>query len=182
MKKRNDNPFGNEFIISFAGLNQGKHYFDFKINEKFFEQYNNDEITSAQFEVNIEMVTQSTVLTLNFDINGLIRVPCDRCADTIEVPIYTTSELIVKLGSSEQVDNDDVLALPLGETEINVANHIYEYVVLALPARRVHPDDENGNSGCDPETIKKLEELNVKPETEEIDPRWEKLKALKFKN
>jgi uncharacterized metal-binding protein YceD (DUF177 family) len=182
MKKRNDNPFGDEFKISFAGLNQGKHFFDFTINQKFFESFNTDEITSGKFEVNIELVKQSTMLALGFDINGIINVPCDRCGEVIDVPMHTNNELIVKLNSSAADENDDVIALPIGETQIDVSHFIYEYIVLGLPARRVHPDDEDGNQRCDPEVLKKLDELKAKAAQKETDPRWEKLKALKFKN
>jgi hypothetical protein len=46
----------------------------------------------------------------------------------------------------------------------------------------VHPDKKGKNS-CNKEMLKKLEEIALKEEEEKrTDPRWEKLKQLKFKN
>jgi len=45
-----------------------------------------------------------------------------------------------------------------------------------LPIKKVHPEDNDGNSTCNPKVIKKLEELeNQNP----IDSRWNELKKLK---
>ena len=49
--------------------------------------------------------------------------------------------------------------------------------MLALPIKRVHPDDKNGKSTCDPVMLKKLEELIIDEETD-TDPRWDELKKL----
>jgi uncharacterized metal-binding protein YceD (DUF177 family) len=56
---------------------------------------------------------------------------------------------------------------------------LYEYIHLLLPIRRVHPEDDQGNSRCDPEIIRKLKELS---ESHMPDPRWEALNQLKKKN
>jgi len=55
--------------------------------------------------------------------------------------------------------------------------HIYEFIHLALPIRRVHPDDKKGNSTCDPIMLKKLEELVIDEDVDN-DPRWDELKRL----
>jgi uncharacterized metal-binding protein YceD (DUF177 family) len=52
--------------------------------------------------------------------------------------------------------------------------------MLALPIRKIHPDDSNGNSTCDPVMLKKLEDLRV--EESENDPRWDELKKLMNNN
>jgi hypothetical protein len=41
--------------------------------------------------------------------------------------------------------------------------------------RLLHPDDENGNSTCDPEMLRLLEAMTP---TESVDPRWEALRKL----
>jgi uncharacterized metal-binding protein YceD (DUF177 family) len=54
--------------------------------------------------------------------------------------------------------------------------------VLALPVRRVHPDLDNGKSGCNTRMMEKLEKHIVSGETERTDPRWDELKKLMDKN
>ncbi len=52
---------------------------------------------------------------------------------------------------------------------------------LALPLKRIHPDDDHGRSTCDPEMIRKLEDHLVAGE-EESDARWDELKKLSENN
>jgi len=44
-----------------------------------------------------------------------------------------------------------------------------------VPLRRVHPDDSNGHSLCNPEVLKILK---AHSEEKAIDIRWNKLKEL----
>jgi uncharacterized metal-binding protein YceD (DUF177 family) len=61
---------------------------------------------------------------------------------------------------------------------------MYEYIVLSLPVQRIHPDDENGRSGCDPDMLEKLKALTAKELNLEnqADPRWDALKGIIEKN
>ena len=74
------------------------------------------------------------------------------------------------------------MIIPHGEYQINVAQYIYELIVLALPAKKVHPGIEDGSLKS--EILNKLEELRPKEQTKEIknteetDPRWNNLKKL----
>jgi uncharacterized metal-binding protein YceD (DUF177 family) len=69
-----------------------------------------------------------------------------------------------------------------GEFEIDIAQYIYEMIVLSVPLRRVHPGIKDGSLKT--EALTKLNELTVKEqkkehkEEENIDPRWDKLKQL----
>ena len=74
-----------------------------------------------------------------------------------------------------------LLLLPADEHELDLKQYIYEYIHLALPIKRVHPDDKNGKSTCDPEMLKKLKEHIVNNENEN-DPRWDELKKLMNNN
>ena len=50
------------------------------------------------------------------------------------------------------------MIIPHGEYQINVAQFIYELVVLAMPAKKVHPGIEDGTLQSD--ILIKLEELS----------------------
>jgi len=68
-----------------------------------------------------------------------------------------------------------VVVIPETEYTFDLAPYLYEFIHLALPVRLIHPDDENGNSTCDPDMLRRLEKLIP---TETIDPRWEALRKL----
>ena len=66
-----------------------------------------------------------------------------------------------------------------------MAQYIYEGIVLAVPAKRIHPGIEDGSLSSD--ALERLEALSPGQSNEEesnkaIDPRWDKLKKLKNNN
>src|SRR5690606_41919015 len=92
-----------------------------------------------------------------------------------------TFDLVVKFGDEYNDENEDILIIPHGEYEINVAQYIYELIILSMPAKRIHPGIADGTLQSD--ILKKLEELDrkgleEKEKTEDIDPRWNTLKKL----
>jgi uncharacterized metal-binding protein YceD (DUF177 family) len=85
---------------------------------------------------------------------------------------------VVKFGSLENHDDDEILILPHGSHEIQVAHYIYEMIVLSLPQKKVHPGIADGSLKS--EILEKLKDLEPQenPPSEHIDPRWNKLKDL----
>jgi len=122
---------------------------------------------------------KATLLNLNFKAIGSVEVSCDVTDEYFDFPIDTSFDWIVKFGDEYNNDNDEILIIPHGSYEIDVAQPIYEMIVLAIPAKIVHPGIKDGT--LDSDILIKLEELQPKerllPE-EESDPRWNKLKDL----
>ena len=57
----------------------------------------------------------------------------------------------------------------------------YEYIHLALPIKRIHPDDKKGRSTCNPVMIRKLEDHLI-ADDDKTDPRWDELRKLTGNN
>ena len=166
------------YIVPFVGLSVGKHEYNFEIGEKFFENIDYSEVTKAAIAVDLVLHKQAAMLMLEFHIHGTVNVMCDRCADYFDLPIDSKQQLIMKIGGEYDKDSDEIVAISNTEYEIDLAPYLYEYIILALPYRRIHPDNEQGESSCDKEVIKKLEEISIQNK-KVIDPRWESLKNFK---
>jgi uncharacterized metal-binding protein YceD (DUF177 family) len=173
----------NEFLIPFIGLKLGKHQFEYQINKAFFESFDYDEFESADIKVSVVFDKKNTMLELNFKHKGTIHVPCDLTNEMFDFPIKGKLKVIVQFGEEYNDDNDELLILPHGEHEINIAQIIYEMIALSIPFRKVHPGVKDGT--LDSEALRKLNELRVEEIKEEnkntednIDPRWDKLKQL----
>ena len=173
----------NEFLIPFIGLKLGKHQFEYQINKAFFESFDYDEFESADIKVSVVFDKKNTMLELNFKHKGTIHVPCDLTNEMFDFPIKGKLKVIVQFGEEYNDDNDELLILPHGEHEINIAQIIYEMIALSIPFRKVHPGVKDGT--LDSEALRKLNELRVeevkkdnKNTEENIDPRWDKLKQL----
>ncbi|MFL9843251.1 YceD family protein [Flavobacterium rhizosphaerae] len=170
-----------EFLIPFVGLKQGKHQFEFNVDKTFFDAFNFDEYNDVNVKVQLVLEKGSTMMELNFKHKGTVNVPCDVTNEDFDLPIKGKLRLIVKFGDEYNDDNDEILILPHGEYQVNVAQYIYEMIVLSVPTKRVHPGISKGTVGAG--ILHKLEELAPKEQHEEkeeekTDPRWDGLKKL----
>jgi uncharacterized metal-binding protein YceD (DUF177 family) len=170
----------NEFLIPFVGLKLGKHQFEYQINKKFFDHFEYDEFENANIKVNVVLEKKSTMLELNFKHKGTINVPCDLTSEDFDLPVKGSLKLIVRFGEEYNDDNEELLILPFAEFQIDVAQFIYEMIVLSIPLRKVHPGVKDGS--LQSEALTKLNEINVKEheevKQEQTDPRWDTLKKL----
>ncbi|WMI69089.1 DUF177 domain-containing protein [Mangrovimonas sp. YM274] len=170
-----------EYTIQFVGLKVGKHHFDYQIDNKFFEHFEYEEFNDVNIDTHLDFEKKSTLMELHFSVEGTVNVNCDVTNEPFDQDIKGHFDLVVKFGEDYNDEYEDILILPHGEYELNVAQYIYELIILSVPAKRVHPGVMDGSLQSD--VLKKLEELSPKGEketktSEEIDPRWNTLKKL----
>jgi uncharacterized metal-binding protein YceD (DUF177 family) len=174
-----------KYEIPFKGLKEGEHEFDFKLDNKFFEQFENSEVKKGQLDATVLLTRQSTMLILDMAVKGKVELMCDRCLDNYMQDVENNSRLIIKFGQEAEELSDEIVVIEAEDYQINVAHYLYELVILGLPIKHVHPTDENGNSDCDPEMVDKLEEYLLDDEEAQeaqeepiVDERWSELKKL----
>ncbi|AUC21001.1 MULTISPECIES: DUF177 domain-containing protein [Polaribacter] len=167
-----------EFDIQFVGLKEGIHLFEYEINNTFFSVFNFDEFESSSIKISLNFIKKSTLLELTFTANGFVEVPCDVSNELYKQDVQAVLPLVVNFGPEFNDENEEILILPHEAYEFNVAQFIYEMIVLSVPNKRVHPGVLDGT--MDSEALNKLRELEIKEvkTVEETDPRWDKLKNL----
>lgn len=177
-----------EFDISFIGLKEGIHQFEYTIDKKFFDFFNYDEFYDANVKVKVSFLKNTTIFELDFAFFGWVEVACDVTTELFHQPIEADIHLIVKFGDEYNDENEELLIIPHSENKMNVAQYIYEAIVLAVPIKRVHPGVIDGSLHS--EVLEKLKEFEIKDEdqeeeqqenkTKESDPRWNKLKNIQI--
>ena len=168
------------YSIPFSGLKQGKHKFDYTIDNTFFESFEYNEFNNAAINVAVELNKMSTMLELEMKANGIVNVNCDVSSEPYDQDISSELELVVKFGDEFNDENEEILIIPHGEHQVNIAQYIYEMLVLAVPSKRVHPGVLDGT--LQSKAVDKLNELQPREEKEnkeDTDPRWDALKKLK---
>ncbi len=172
-----------QFSIRFAGLPEGMHAFDFELNRDFFtEYYSENEFSDALVSVHIDAERTSTVLILDLQISGFVTVECDRCLDPCQVDIETDQTLIFSSAGEHHYpvkDDDSIVEISAETDEVILNSYLYDFVLLALPLRRVHDELDPEHSACNREMLERIDNLQIKHTD---DPRWEKLKKLKTDN
>lgn len=168
----------NDFVVKYKDMENGIHNLEYRIDQDFFDEFEDDSILDASIKVKVEFNNQPYGLEFVFDIDGKVKVECDRCLEEFFMPIQTQELLKVRFGeqATDSFEADDEIVLLEEDTQIDLKQHIYEFIILSMPQRRVHPEDKNGNSLCNPAMIDALDSVNdVDPSN---DPRWDKLKDL----
>ena len=170
-----------KYRIHFRQLDLGRHHFQFDIEDRFFSFFEKSEIQEGTLTAQVELLKEERLTTLNVTIEGEVKVKCDRCLDYFMHPLNFSGTLYLKPEEEAWDDKDrvDVILVAADESEVQLAQYFYESILLSLPLKRVHPDDEEGNSTCDPEMLELLDQHQ--DEEQEIDPRWEKLKNIHVK-
>lgn len=169
-----------EFVINFGNLGEGEHEFEYRIEDSFFQKFEHARIHRGDVEVLVVVEKQENMILLDFTMEGALTLACDRCLEDLEVEMESFNELIVKFGDVKEMEevSEDVIMLPAKENEIDISRFIYEYIMLLIPMRNVH-EDENGNPACDPEVLKELGKHGINTDGEHpTDPRWDILKNI----
>ncbi len=178
------------FEIAFVGLSSGVHEFTYELNDAFFSCYADSEVTKANLAATLIMHKKNNMLDLEFLVKGKLELNCDRCLEAFWYQMDLHKMLYIKFGDRFEEQSDDVIIIPSTESHIDVAQYFYEFVVLGLPGKRVHPGGKNKEDNCDTGVIEQLEKYKSdnnkekakqnKQEDLPTDSRWDALKNLKF--
>jgi len=167
------------YFIPFVGLKLGKHHFEYQIDNMFFQEFDYHQFEDASVQVDLVLEKKSTILELSFKHSGTVNVPCDLTGELFDLPISGELNIVVQFGEEYNDDNEELLILPHGEYQVNVAQYIYEMIVLSVPVKRIHTGVKDGSIDIsDYEKYITYEQPKEEVTEEEIDPRWEKLKDL----
>lgn len=184
------------YTIVFSSLPLGETDFTYEISQSFFDLFEVEtDFVDPIINVDLNFEKKSTMLELFFTINGKINVPCDITGENFDQKISNEAKLIVKFGDEFDDTDSEIWIIPRDEYELNIAQVLYELIMLALPVKRVHPDVLDGNIDSDIADlldeysiydISQLEDIDEENNNDDdddndddIDPRWAKLKDLK---
>ena len=142
------------FVIPLSGLTQGGTQFSWRADGQFFGNSGNTDILDADLEVDVHVEKAVRFFGVDASIRGWVKVLCDRCLEELTLPVETSFRLSVKFGeNAETADAGDreIVMIPDGSSELDLAQFVYDYTCISLPMRRVHPEGE-----CNPEALKYL--------------------------
>ena len=183
------------YNIPLKNLSPGVHTYEYELDNKFFEAIDGEEFRKGDVKVALNVRRTLSSFEFNFNIEGLIKVPCTRCLDDMKLDVDTDDRLIVKLGSEYSEESDEIVIIPEDDGEINIAWFLYEFIALSIPIKHVHPtgecnrvvsskfrkhravniDDDEDDSD---DLIAEDSEPQEEEDTQSNDPRWDTLRGL----
>ena len=166
------------YSISYKGLAVGEYSYDYNVGNSFFEVYKNQDIKDAKLAVSVVLNKKNTHIEISFDISGQLFLVCDRCMETFENDFETSQTIYVKFGEEYAEEDENLYVLPEADNDIDLSQFINELVVVNIPMRVVHPDDEDGNPTCKSDVLNYINNIKNNGDTV-VDPRWNELNKLK---
>lgn len=169
-----------DYNISFSGLKNGKHHFEFIIYQKFFDLFEAEkEFTNANLVSHVILEKHSTFLDFEVSVSGNIDLICDISNKIYSHDIAYKINFLVKFGEEYDDNNEEIITIPHHYHEFNIAQVIYEAVMLSIPMKKLSPEISKNNEY---QTLIDKYSHNTekeKDEIDEIDPRWAALNKLK---
>jgi len=163
------------FSIPFKNLKEGTYFYEYTIDNKFFESFEFSEIKIASLNIELELEKKTQLMILHFKINGTVSLPCDICLEDKKLQIETEKALYVKFGAAYSEETDEIITISSLDNDFNFAHFLYEVIHLALPMKRSHSNLDK-NDSCNPDMIALLE--NNQNYSKDTDERWGVLKNL----
>ena len=158
VKKAND-----AYSVRLSSMKLGTHTFEFELNKAFFEVIEQSLIEDGEVFVKVNWEKKETMMVVYFSLLGTVNTTCDRCNDPVSVPIQGQYKLVYKFGTDASED-ENLIVLDPESIEVDLRDQLYEFAVIALPNRIVHPEGE-----CNEEVMKLYETYIVNSNEPEPD-------------
>jgi len=173
--------------------------FEFDLDDAYFKKIDSPEVQVGNIKAKVSVHKKINIYELKFQIDGIITVPCDRCLDDMEQSIHYKETLQVKFGDKFS-EEDEIVIVPEVDGGINIAWFLYEFIVLNIPIKHVHPTGEcnknmvvklkkhithkKSDDGDDDEnsTLEFDDDDDITIEDTQTDPRWDGLQNISENN
>ena len=179
------------YKIDLKGMQSDSCNFEFVLDNTFFAKIDGPEVQKGKVHVALSVKRTSHAFELNFQTEGMVWVPCDRCLDDMEQPITSSDKLLVKFGHEYAEEGDNLIIIPEEEGEINVAWFMYEFIALAIPMKHVHAPGKcnkamssklskhlRGSADDEDDVFEADADDTFEEENLQTDPRWDELKKI----
>jgi uncharacterized metal-binding protein YceD (DUF177 family) len=155
-----------EFEIAFVGLTPGVHEFYYRITDKFFEAYQQQDFGHCETNIKLSLDKKNGFMLLKFEIGGKIEISCDHCGNMLPLDLWDEFNILVKLVEdpeimNQQEEDPDVYYIARGESHLHVADWIYEFINLSIPIQRRCKEENIGGPYCNKEVLDMLAKLSV---------------------
>jgi DUF177 domain-containing protein len=155
-----------EFEIAFVGLKPGVHEYNFQVNDRFFEEYQEQDFHNVQANVRLLLEKNSSFMILRFQMGGKAEVICDRCSNNLPLQLFEDFTVTVKVVDDPTVMNGqeedpDFYYISRGDSHLDVKDWIYEFVNLSIPMQKTCDYENMDGPYCNPAARELLN--NMKP-------------------
>lgn len=111
----------------------------YSLDGAFFQLFSNSLLEKGQLDVRIQVNKNSSRIRLLFEIKGEVVLVCDRTLEQFSYPVCIEQAIHFRLGDENKELDVDFYMIEQQASAINIAQHIYDFVTLAVPMKKLHP-------------------------------------------
>lgn len=176
-----------QYDINIIGLETKRYEFDYSSDKAFFQSLEQQLIMEGGIQTHLILDKSETMIRLDFSISGWVERTCDRSLDLYNEQVDTRQTLFLKFADRNEELTDEIELIERNTATVNVARYIFDYIVLSMPMRGLHPrfrdeedqDDDLLNGKIIYSSDAPLaDDEEPKEEKTVMDPRWEALRKL----
>lgn len=174
------------YSVNIVGLSNKVHQFEYEFGDEFFRQYGTGVVSKGRFRAEIALNKHETFIEADFRIKGAAVLTCDRSLEEFDYPIWTTRKVLFKYGDADEEISDEIVMIHRDAVSLELGQYIYEFIVLAVPMKKLHPRfrleeslEDDTAEGKIVYSSDKSDETKKDDDDDNIDPRWNILKKLK---
>ena len=172
-----------DYEIAFVGLKPGVHEFEYQIDDRFFEDYQEQDFHNCKAHVKLFLEKNTSFMMLKIEVGGTVELNCDRCSSNLPFQLFDEFHVTVKMVDDPEVMNDqeedpDVYYISRGEGHLSVKDWIYEFINLSIPMQRTCSYENMDGPYCNPaarDILKKMEQ----DKNEQENPIWKGLNKFR---
>lgn len=174
-----------QYDINIIGLEPKRYEFDYSSDDAFFQALEQELIKKGNVQTHLVLDKSETMLRLDFAITGVVERTCDRSLDLYDEQVDTRQTLYLKFADRNEELTDEIELIERNTATVNVARYIFDYIVLSMPMKGLHPrfrDEDEDDDLSEGKLIYSSDSVEEADESEEektaVDPRWEALRKL----
>jgi uncharacterized protein len=111
----------------------------YQLDKHFFGLFENSLLEEGELKVKVKLEKTSRHIQLLFEIEGRVELTCDRSLEQFDYPILLERTVYFKLGPENKEMDVDLYMIEETSSMIDLAQHIYDFVTLAVPMKKLHP-------------------------------------------
>jgi len=165
------------YVIPVTTLRNGRNELDFKVDWRFFRHFEDSPVEQGRFDVAVMFDKYLDHWHLFFQVQGAMDTECDRCLAPIALPVSGNFELYVYFETERRDDGEsaEVIFVDRETTQFDIAQLLYEYIVLSVPVARRYECENTPYPPCDMEMLARLSQQE---DVEQENVQWDVLKKI----
>lgn len=118
---------------------QSHSVWTYNLGAEFFGLFENSLLEAGKLTVTVKVVRRPSHIQLLFSISGMVVLVCDRSMETFDYPVHIEKQVNFELYHENKELATELYMVDWKATTINIAQHVYDFVSLEVPMKKLHP-------------------------------------------